>query len=416
MRCLLVHNYYQNAGGEDEVFRNEAELLRSNGHQVFEYVRRNDEIRDYGLWDKLAMSFRTAWAHKTTRQLRTILAEKKPQVAHLHNTFPLVSPTAYYACATAGVPVVQTLHNYRLLCPAGTFFRDGNICEQCLSRKAPWPAVLHSCYRDSAPASFVVAAMLTSHYILGSWQSKVDAYIAISEFARRKFIQGGLPAGRIWVKPNFVGADPEIKDGVGDYALFIGRLSEEKGLRVLLKAWSCLKLKIPLIVAGVGPMSGEVATTVEKLGMDRIQLLGQVGRTRVVELLRHARFLVFPSVWYEGAFPLSIIEAFASGLPVIASRLGAMEEAIADGQTGLLFSCGDPADLAARVEWAWTHAEEIQSMGRAARLEYQAKYTPERNYETLMDIYRSAIASRAAAAGESPSSRRIAAWSADKWQ
>jgi glycosyltransferase involved in cell wall biosynthesis len=258
--------------------------------------------------------------------------------------------------------------------------------------------------------------MLTSHCILGSWQNKVDAYIAISEFARRKFIQGGLPAGRIWVKPNSVDAGSGIKNGAGDYALFIGRLSEEKGLRVLLNAWSCLRLKIPLIVAGGGPMTEEVATTVEKLGTNRIQLLGHVGRTRIVELLRGARFLVFPSVWYEGALPLSIIEAFACGLPVIASRLGAMEDAITEGQTGLLFSCGDPADLATQVEWAWTHAEEIQSMGRAARLEYQAKYTPERNYETLMDIYRSAIASRAAAAGESPSNHRIATRSANKWQ
>jgi glycosyltransferase involved in cell wall biosynthesis len=323
------------------------------------------------------------------QELSEILKREKPHVAHFHNTFPLVSPGAYFACAKAGVPVVQTLHNYRLLCPAATFFRDGNICEQCLPRKTPWPGVLHSCYHGSASASFGVAAMLTSHRILGSWQNRIDAYIALSQFARNKFIQGGLPAERIRVKPNFVDADPGPKNGAGDYALFIGRLSEEKGLRVLLKAWACLKINVPLIIAGGGPMTSEVTIAVQKLGTNRIQVLGHVERGRVMELLRGARFLVFPSIWYEGAFPLSIIEAFACGLPVIASKIGAMEESIADGQTGLLFPCGNATNLAERVGWAWTHADQMQTMGRAARAEYEAKYTPEINYEMLMEIYKS---------------------------
>lgn len=390
MRILLVHNSYQQRGGEDEVFARERDLLQSTGHGVVKYIRGNHEIREYGMWNRAGLSLRTVWAWDSVIEIRDLLKRERPEVAHFHNTLPLISPAAYYACAEAGVPVVQTLHNYRLLCPAATFLRKGKICESCLGRSFPWPGVVHGCYRGSRPATAAVAAMLATHRAIGTWREKVDVYIALSEFARRKFIEGGLPAEKIVVKPNFVACDFAPKTESGNYALFVGRLSVEKGPQLLSTAWRNMRERIPLRIVGGGPLLESLSREIKDSSLQEIELAGQRTPEEVRSLMLGARFLVFPSECFE-TFGMAIAEAFACGLPVITARLGSMAEIVQDGVTGLHFEAGNAADLAAKVEWAWNHPRELARVGRAARAEYEAKYTAERNYSRLMDIYRQAL-------------------------
>jgi glycosyltransferase involved in cell wall biosynthesis len=393
VKILVVHNAYQQRAGEDAVVGAEVRLLEANGHAVVRYKRDNDELQGRSVLGGIAAGIETVWSSRSFREVRDLIGKDRPDVAHFHNTFPLISPSAYYPCAQARVPVVQTLHNYRLWCPAAKFLRDGKVCEACLGRNA-WPGVVYGCYRGSRAATAATAAMLAVHRGMGSWQTKVDVYIALSEFARRKFIEGGLPAERIVVKPNFVAGVLAPKTAPGGYVLFVGRLSEEKGLQLLLSAWRGMHTKIPLRIAGDGPLLEKLSREIGESSLVHIELVGRRTPDEVRALMHGARFLVFPSMWYEG-FPMTIVEAFASGLPVLATRLGSMAEIVQDGVTGLHFEPGNAADLAAKVTWAWNHPEELARMGRAARAEYEAKYQPSTNYEMLMDIYRGAMARRA---------------------
>lgn len=386
MKILVAHNRYQEHGGEDAVVEAEVRLMEAHGHRVTRYHRHNDELKRGGALAAITVGIDTIWSVKSLREVRALIAKEKPDVAHFHNTFPLISPAIYDACADFGVPVVQTLHNYRLLCPASTLMREGTVCEACLGRSIAWPGIAHACYRGSYATTTAVAAMLAVHRAMGTWRRKVDLYIALSEFARRKFIAGGLPAERIAVKPNFVDPDPGPKRGLGEYALFVGRLAEYKGLRVLLDAWARLRPAIPLRIAGGGPLLEEITAGIKEKQLGSIQLVGRASRGEIMSLIQGARFLVFPSVWFEG-FPVTIAEAFACGLPVIASRLGSLAEIVNDSGNGLLFTAGDAADLASKVEWAWAHPAEMQAMGREARAEYEAKYTAERNYEQLVTFW-----------------------------
>ena len=385
MHILLIHNHYTQPGGEDAVFRAEADLLRSRGHEVVEFVENNRRLQGINPW-KTAMG--AVWSREAYRRIKRLIREARPDVAHFHNTFLRISPAAYYACKEEGVPVVQTLHNYRLVCPGALLMRDGRVCEDCLGRPVPWPGVFHGCWRGSRAQTAVVAGMLTVHRWMGTWTERVDVYVALTEFARRKLIEGGLAAEKIVVKPNFVHPDPETGAHHGGFALFVGRLSPEKGIRTLLRTWQTLK-DMPLKLVGDGPLMGEVQAQIAREGWTHVEVLGRKPREEVFRLMQEARVLVFPSVCYEN-FPIVIAEAFACGLPVIASRLGAMAEIVEDGRTGLLFEPGNPENLAEKVAWAWRHPKKMGEMGHEARREYEAKYTAERNYEILMNIYQRA--------------------------
>jgi len=385
MKILLAHNNCQQPGGEDTSFLAEEGVLRAAGHRVVEYIRHNDEIKHYGLGSKAALPLRTGWACDSYREIKALLERERPDLAHLHNTFPLISPGAYYACRAAGVPVVQTLHNYRLLCPAAIFFRRGRVCEECLEHSL-WRGVVHGCYRNSRAETSAVALMLAVHRWRRTWTSRVNCFIALSRFSRQKFIEGGIPAEKIAVKPNFAYADPGCRARSGEHALYVGRLTPEKGVLTLLTAWQRLQVRIPLRIAGSGPERASLEAHAKQIGLSDIRFLGQLPREEVIAALKGGLFLLFTSELYEN-FPMTIVEAFACGVPVICSRLGAMEEIVADGRTGLHFTPGNADDLAAKVEWAWAHPEEMAAMGRAGRAEYEAKYTAERNYEMLMEIY-----------------------------
>jgi glycosyltransferase involved in cell wall biosynthesis len=382
MRILVVHNSYQKPGGEDVVFHSEAALLEAHGHEVLRYTSDNNETRSYS---RTALAANTIWNATILRQVRSLIQRTRPDLMHVHNTMPLISPAIYHAAHAEGVPVVQTLHNFRLLCPKADLSRGGKVCEECLGTKTYWPGVVHACYRGSRVATGVVAAMVATHTLLGTWQHKIFRYIAMSEFMRRKFVEGGWPAERIAVKPNFFDYDGKVRTAHGDYALFAGRLSVEKGLNTLLNAVGRMA-KPPLTkIAGQGPLMPASPTA-----NPNVEWLGQRSREGIIELMKGASVLVFPSEWYEGC-PLTIIEAFATGLPVIASRLGNMAEMVTDGVTGLLFAPTDAEDLAAVIGWALAHPMEMQAIAKRAREEFERKYTADRNYETLMQIYSAAL-------------------------
>ena len=398
MHILLAHNRYQRPGGEDVVFEAEAALLRAHGQQVSRYVEDNSEI---GYANRPAVAIGTIWSRRAASRLRRLLHEVKPDLVHFHNTFPLISPAAYVTCRRAGVPVVQTLHNYRLICPGALLFRDGHPCEDCLPRVgAAWPGVLHACYRNSRPQTAVVAAMLAVHRLRQTWTRDVSIYIALTDFARGKFIAGGLPAAKIVVKPNFVAPDPGMEPAEKGYFLFVGRLSPEKGVETLLRAWTRETIRVPLRIVGSGPLEAQVRAAAA--GSPFISYLGQLERAAVFQQMRSAHALVFPSEWYE-ALPVTLLEAFACGLPVIAADRGAAGEIVRQGQTGLLFPAGDDQALEALVSWAGHNPGALRSMGLAARQEYEAKYSADSNYDQLLRIYRFALQG-GAARGAGPAS------------
>jgi glycosyltransferase involved in cell wall biosynthesis len=383
----MAHNFYQQRGGEDKCFWAESELLRGNGQELLTYTVHNDAIDQMS---GLEAARAAVWNRDSYNELSRLVRSEKPEVVHFHNTFPLMSPAAFWAARSHGCAVVATLHNYRILCPAGTLARDGRVCEDCVGRPVPWPAVAHGCYRDSRAASAAVASSSFAHRILRTWGRKVDTFIALTEFARRKFIEGGLPAGKIHLKPNFVHPDPGPGEASRNYALFVGRISPEKGIDTLLAAWNKLAEGIPLRIVGTGPLSPRVESASSQ--SDAIEFLDHKSASDVMDLIAGAQFLVVPSIWYE-TFGLVIVDAFAKAQPVIASRLGAMTELVQDGHTGLLFEPGNPDDLAAKVMWAIGHPAEMRVMGQNARGAYLKNYTAQGNYDRLMEIYGFALAS-----------------------
>jgi glycosyltransferase involved in cell wall biosynthesis len=387
MRILLAHNRYQHAGGEDAVFEAERELLLSRGHEVVSYERHNDEIRHTGLIDGLRLAGRTVWATDSSRDLRAIVRRERPEVAHFINTFPLISPAAYHVCRSANVPVVQTVGNYRLVCPAALLRRNGRSCEDCVGRAVPWPGVLHRCYRGSATASATVAAMLSVHRALGTFRNLVDLYLAPTAFLRQKLVEGGFPESRIVVRPNFV-SDPGPRGSQGSYALFVGRLSEEKGIETLLRAFRRLP-DIPLRIVGDGPLADRVRGAMAGGNLPRGELLGWRPRAEVFQLMKGARTLVFPSECYEG-LPMTVVEAFACGLPVVASRVGAMQEIVEHDRTGVLFTPGDADALAGAVSRLDAMPAEVERMGREARLRYETHYAVGPAHDRLLDAYEQA--------------------------
>jgi len=384
MKVLVAHNFYQQPGGEDRCFRAETELLRRKGHEVVTYTVHNDRIDEL---NPLTSATKAIWNHSAYQEVAALIRQQRPDVVHFHNTFPLMSPAAFWAAKKHGCPTVVTLHNYRFACPAGTFVREARVCEDCAGHALPWPAVVHGCYRGSRLASTVVASSQFTHRLLRTWSEKIDVFIALTEFARQKFIECGIAERKIALKPNFVDPDPGPAAPGEGYALFVGRLSPEKGLGCLLKAWRTLPGTAALRIVGDGPLAGEVEAAAAR--SEAIEFLGPKEPDEVMALMANASFLVMPSQWYE-TFGLVIVEAFARAKPVIASRLGAMRELVEDGETGLHFAPEDAQDLAAKVLWAVEHPDEMRAMGQNARRIFVERYGAEENYARLMEIYRSA--------------------------
>jgi glycosyltransferase involved in cell wall biosynthesis len=385
IKILLAHNRYLNRGGEIQIFESELDLLRDNGHEVSTYVEDNLRVAELG---NVHTAARTIWSVETYQQIRKRLKQDQFDIIHVHNFFPLISPSIYYAAQAERVPVVQTINNFRLLCINGFLFRDGVVCEDCVGKSVPWPGIRHACYKDSRGGSTTVAAMLSFHRAIKTWNKKINTYIANTEFIRQKLVEGGLPGNKIAIKQNFIAKDPGQGSGQGGFALFVGRLSPEKGIETMLAAWRFLGETIPLKIAGDGPLSKKVATAANSL--PGVEYLGRLDNNQVLNLMREAMFLLFPSLWYEN-FPVTIIEAYAAGLPVLVSNLGNIATLIQDQRTGLHFEPGDATDLAAKVKWMVQHPELCKQMRSAARTTYEQQFTPSQNYRLLRTIYEDAV-------------------------
>lgn len=383
MNILMLHNRYLLPGGEEHSTAADAALLGDYGHRVELLEQDNRDIERLG---KARTALGAIWAADSFRRIRDKLRDGSFDILHVQNFFPLWSPSVYYAAARCGVPVVQTLHNYRLMCVNSVFFREHHACEDCLGAAVPWRGVLRGCYRSSRAASAVVAGMIGVHKLTGAWTRKVQAYIAVSEFARQKYIAGGLPAEKIVTRPNFLHPSPAPGAGGGGYALFVGRLSEEKGLATLLEAWRSARPAMPLKIVGDGPLSDMVKSGREP---SRIEFMG--GRTLedVLELMGRAECLVFPSEWPE-PMGRTIMEAFAVGTPVLAARMGAPATMIEEGKTGFFFTAGDVSSLRQRVEWCSANVPELRALRKNARSQFEKFYTGVVAAESLLAVYSAA--------------------------
>jgi glycosyltransferase involved in cell wall biosynthesis len=388
MRVLMLHNRYLIPGGEDQSTAAEAALLADSGCQVELLEQDNRQIAQLG---KARTAVRTLWSSESFDRVCRALRARPFDVVHVQNFFPLWSPSVYHAAHRCGVPVVQTLRNYRLLCANATLFRDNHVCEDCLGRAVPWSGIAHACYRDSRAGSAVVAAMIGAHRLLGTWKDRVHVYVALTDFARDKYIAGGLPAGKIVVKPNFVHPSPLPGEGRGGYSLFVGRLSVEKGIATLLEAWKTAESPLPLKIVGQGPCTEMVKAAAA--ASSAVEYMGERLPAEVLELMRRAEFLVFPSEWYEG-MPRTIIESFSVGTPVLASSLGAMASMVAPGENGYHFAPGDAADLRRQIEWCSRNLESMRALRKNARAAFEEKYAGATNAEALLAIYRRAQEAR----------------------
>ena len=386
MKILLLHNRYQQAGGEDRIVLAEKSLLEQHGHQTYLFELTNDYIQ--GISSKIQTALSCIYSLSSRKDVIRQIALYSPDIVHVHNFFPLLSPSIYDACQSAHVPVVQTLNNYRIICPGAMLMRKGKICELCLGR-SPYHALFHKCYRNSLLGTLSVSTMVAFHRFRKTWLRKVRCFIAnMTEGAKEKFIKAGIPAEQIIVKPNFI-RDPfpetilpsEIRSG----ALFVGRLSPEKGILTLLKAWQKIP-DIPLLIAGNGPLYDQL----QVIKPDNVTLLGWLTADQISRKMREAKFIVMPSEWYEG-FPMVLVEAFAHEVPAIVSQLGAMAEIVRHGVTGLHFQTGNSDDLAQKISWMNEHPFQSSQMGKNARQEFLNQYTPEKNYRMLMDIYNLAL-------------------------
>jgi glycosyltransferase involved in cell wall biosynthesis len=381
MKILVAHNRYQQPGGEDAVFEREANLLAASGHDVRKLLVSNDVITSRQI--KLFTALRTVENPLGIAAMSRALEDFRPDVVHIHNFFPLLSPAVYKVCRHAGSAVVQTLHNYRTICAGALLMRNGQVCQLCVNGSPLWGFV-HRCYRGSVVGSAAVARMIAVHRKRRTWSTDVDRFIALSEFGRRIFIEAGFPEDRVDVKPNFIEDPGNPPEGKREGVLFVGRLAEEKGVRYLVEA--AARYHFPLRVAGDGP---ELAT-LRSLAHSNVNFLGQLSHEAVLSEMRRAVVLVIPSLWYEG-FPMAIVEAFASGTPVIASRLGSLAEIIEDGVTGFHVSPGEVDNLGECIQRLISDADLARRLGHMARQAFIDRFTPRSNLRQLESIYQMAV-------------------------
>lgn len=387
MKILQVHNAYQHVGGEEIVVAAENEMLKQYGHEIQQWIIENSTLENINALKKAKIAWQSIWSDESYSQIRKKIQEFQPDIVHVHNTIPLISPSVYSACYDAGVPVIHTLHNYKLICPGAYCFRDRKVCEDCISKPIPYPAIVHGCYRKSSVQTTIAVAGLVTHKLRRTYQNNVDIYIALTHFARQKFIEGGLPAEKIAVKPNFVTSDIQKGEHQGKYVLFVGKLVQYKGIETLLEAWHLLDEPVPLKIVGQGPLEILLKSNLPS----GVEYLGRLPRENVLNLMKDASFVVFPSEWYEG-FPMTIAEAFATASPVVTGCLGATEEIVKDGFSGWHFTPGDARDLARTVKLAWSDPTELRRRGESARKQYDECYSLVKNYQMTMSIYETAIA------------------------
>lgn len=402
MKILAVHNRYRSASpsGEDRVVDEERAQLLAAGHDVSRFERRSDDIATFPLTRKALLPAQVVWNPGSGRDFALALRRYRPDVVHIHNLFPLLSPSILQVCRRERVPCVVTLHNFRLVCAGSGLFREGGVCRDCVDKALPVPAVVHGCYRDSALATVPRAASIVAHR--KTWQQVPAAYIFISEAQRRELEPVGLPSSRSFVKPNLVPrlTSPEstaqevaLPARSGGLIAFLGRLTEEKGLRVLMAAWDHYldtrpSRRLRLAIAGAGPLEAEVASWARS--RPSVDHLGLLGKQACAELTARASAVVIPSEWPE-PFGLVVLEAMAAGAPPIATDHGAFGDLITQGHDGILYPPGDHASLSTVLGRIDDDPAWAEGLGKAAQETYETRFRPERNLAELERIYRFAI-------------------------
>ena len=399
MKILLVHNFYGSSApsGENSAYEAERELLRSQGHTVMEFTRHSDEIRAKGITGSIVGALSTPWNPFSLRKLTSIIQDEKPDIMHVHNVFPLISPAAFFAADGSDTAVVFTLHNYRIFCASAIPMRDGCICTECIDRRSVIPALRYGCYRNSRTASVPLAAMIALHRRLGTWQRNVDAFIVLTEFQRKLVVQAGLPEERIYLKPHFYANPPPPVPLTKreNRAVYIGRLSREKGVGVLIEAWKKLGSSAPLLeVVGDGPDRARLEDSVRgTISEQRISFTGQLSFGEAQARLAGSKALILPSLCFEG-FPMVIREAFALGVPVIGSRIGSIPFIVTHAKSGMLFEPGNSEELAKITEHVFSDPPSLSAMASAARAEFEGKYTAAVNISMLENIYADAVTNK----------------------
>lgn len=385
MRILTCHNFYSQAGGEDQSYRDETQLLASRGHEVIRFEPQNRDLRS---GNKLKVIRQLVWNRELRDELEGLIRRHRPEIVHCHNTFPKISDTAYRLAARYQLPVVQSLRNYRTVCAAASLLRNAQPCRVCLTRRVQWPAVRYACYQGNRLQTAVIVARNYRQRARDGGIRGVRRYIALTEMAKRIFVQGGFPADRIVVKPNFVATDPEPAEEREDLVLYAGRLTAEKGVSVMLQAWEEHCRAVPLVVIGTGPLGASVAAAAQRNPL--IRWLGEAPHDVVMDYMRRARILLMPSVGQE-TFGRTLIEAFAAGTPVVTSNHGSMAEIVADGVTGIQFTTGSAEACGRAIRSLWSDSTRWQVMSRNARETYENRYTAEQNYRQLMQIYQDVL-------------------------
>lgn len=385
MKVAIVHNYYKIRGGEATVVSNESAILAKQGIEVINYSRDNLEIDSFSLREKFKLIKETAWSKESYKLFRTFLKAKQPDICHVHNFLPLLSPSIFQACQDEGIPVVQTLHNYRLICSNGLLLRKGKICELCLGKSA-YKAVTKGCYRNSSLQTYAVARMIEKNKTNGTWNEKIDAYICLTAFAKSKFKAHGIPEEKLYVKANAVNIPDEIPQMESDpYFLFVGRLTESKGVKLLKEI--AAKIDIPIWLVGEGELEEELRA------QKNIYTLGKQDYKKTLTFIKNAKALILPSIWYEG-MPMTILEAFALKTPVIASDLGAMKSLIRHKENGLLFRPGSGQDLTENLNFVLNNRDIVEKMAVKGYDDYKELYSNESNALQLQEIYRVIIAAK----------------------
>ncbi len=387
----MVHNYYNSSlpSGEKVVFEAEKALLESHGHEVEVFTRNSVEILAKGIWGKLKGAMATPWNPWMAAAIRRKVNAFKPDLVHVHNTFPLISPSIFHAIGHKAARVL-TLHNYRLFCPAAIPMREGKVCTECLDQHSSWPSVKYGCYRDSRLATLPLALNVELHRWLGTWTKQVDAFIALTEFQKEKMIAAGLPADKVEVKPNFFSGNPAPQPWSKrePYVVFVGRLASEKGVETLIRAWQIWGSEAPeLRIVGDGPLKEKLEMSAKKLP---IRFLGQLSSELAQAQMAKAKLLVLPSEWFEG-FPLVLGEAFAFGTPAAVSNIGPLPSIVNYGKNGVVFEPANAESLAHTVKTAWETTGLLERLGGEARNAFENKYSKESNYSMLTQIYEGAI-------------------------
>lgn len=390
MKILYAWNLYREHGGENQWYPSEPALMRAGGHDTLLYERDNRELDGFGPLQKARLFFEATWSRRTYREVRELCRRERPDVAHVYNTVVLLSPSIFHALHDEGVPVVQTLYNYRMVCPAATLLRNGKVCEECIDHSL-WRSVRHRCYRGSALQSAALARSISFHRRAGTWNRAVSAFIVPTPFMKAKLASGGVDPDRIRVKPNWHEPDPGGRDGPpSDFCLYVGRLSEEKGIRTVVHAWRHTPGLPPLRIIGDGPLRAEVEQGVGASPSSPIEYLGRRPHDEVMAAMKAARAFLLPSEWYE-AFPHTILEAYGCGVPIVASRLGTMPDVIEEGVTGLLYPPGNSQALAETVLRLWREPGLVEQLGRQARTAFVEKYSAASAYRNLLAIYEEVI-------------------------